>query len=153
MKIAHGKQVRDVRLERDAAVLDGERMGFRVLEDGAAGLLLEAEGRRHRIRAARQAGRVFVWCDGEVFEFLEARRTDRGGSERGDLLAPMPGRIRQTLVSEGEAVQRGQVLLILEAMKMEHAIRAPRDGTVSRLPHREGDLVETGTPLVVLAPV
>jgi biotin carboxyl carrier protein len=153
MKIARGEQVRDVRLERDAAVLDGDRLGFRIVEDGAAGLLLEAEGKRHRIRAARQGDRVFVWCDGQVFEFLEARRADRAGSERGDLLAPMPGRIRQTLVSEGEAVQRGQVLLILEAMKMEHAIRAPRDGTVNRLPHREGDLVEAGTPLVVLASV
>ncbi len=94
---------------------------------------------------------MFVWCDGEVFEFQQARRTGRAGAEDGDLLAPMPGRIRQTLVAEGESVQRGQVLLILEAMKMEHAIRAPRDGTVSRLPHRAGDLVDTGTPLVVLA--
>jgi 3-methylcrotonyl-CoA carboxylase alpha subunit len=151
MKVAHGDQVRDVRLERDAAVLDGQRVGVRVLEDGAAGWILEADGKRCRIQAARQGDRAFVWCDGEVFEFVEWRRVARTGSEGGDLLAPMPGRIRQTLVSEGETVVRGQVLLILEAMKMEHAIRAPRDGTVNRLPHRVGDLVETGTPLVVLA--
>lgn len=151
MKVRHHDQVREVRVERDALVLDGERLPFRILDDGAGGTLLEVEGCRHRIRSARQADRVFVWCDGDVFEFHLARRAARGGAEDGDLLAPMPGRIRQSLVAEGESVHRGQVLLILEAMKMEHAIRAPRDGTVSRLPHRAGDLVDTGTPLVVLA--
>jgi acetyl/propionyl-CoA carboxylase alpha subunit len=148
VRIASGERVREVRFERGAAALDGERVEFRVADDGAAGELLELEGRRHRIRVARQGDRAFVWCDGEAYEFTRARAADRAGAERGDLLAPMPGRIRKTFVSEGEAVQRGQVLLVLEAMKMEHAIRAPRDGTVRHLPHREGDLVETGTPLV-----
>jgi 3-methylcrotonyl-CoA carboxylase alpha subunit len=59
----------------------------------------------------------------------------------------MPGRIRKTLVEPGDSVERGQVVLVLEAMKMEHAIRAPRDGTVTRLDHAEGDLVEAGTVL------
>jgi len=151
MKIARGERVRDVRLEAGAAVLDGERVEVRSAEDGPAGLSLEVGGEPHRIRAARRGDRAFIWCDGEVFEFCRARPADRGGSERADLRAPMPGRIRQTLVSVGEAVRRGQVLLILEAMKMEHAIRSPRDATVHRLPHREGDLVETGAPLVELA--
>jgi 3-methylcrotonyl-CoA carboxylase alpha subunit len=59
----------------------------------------------------------------------------------------MPGRIRKTLVRRGDPVERGQVVLVLEAMKMEHAIRAPRDGIVTRLDHVEGDLVEAGTAL------
>jgi 3-methylcrotonyl-CoA carboxylase alpha subunit len=59
----------------------------------------------------------------------------------------MPGRIRKTLVRRGDEVARGQVVLILEAMKMEHAIRAPQDGVVTRLEHREGDLVEAGAVL------
>ena len=66
----------------------------------------------------------------------------------GGLISPMPGRVRRILVAEGDAVTRGQVLLILEAMKMEHAIRAARDGRVVRLAFREGDLVEAGVPLV-----
>ena len=151
MRIASGDRVRDVRLEPRAVSLDGERFEFRVADDGAAGEILEIEGRRHRIRVARRGDLVFVWCDGEVYEFMTVRSTGRPRTEAGDLLAPMPGRIRQTCVSEGEAVRAGQLLLILEAMKMEHAIRAPRDGTVRRLPHREGDLVETGTPLVEIA--
>jgi 3-methylcrotonyl-CoA carboxylase alpha subunit len=151
LRITSGDRVRDVRLEPRAVSLDGERLEFRVAADGAAGEILEIEGRRHRIRVARRGDLVFVWCDGEVYEFTPVRSTGRTRTEGGDLLAPMPGRIRQTCVSEGEAVRAGQLLLILEAMKMEHAIRAPRDGTVRRLPHREGDLVETGTPLVEIA--
>lgn len=150
MRISCAERVRDVRLRRGAATLDGERVEFRLDSEGASGALLETGGRRHRIRAARQGDRVFVWCDGEIYEFSRARPADRAGADRGDLLAPMPGRIRKIFVSEGQAVQRGRVLLILEAMKMEHAIRAPRDGTVRRLPHAEGDLVETGAPLVEL---
>ncbi|MGE5277341.1 MAG: acetyl-CoA carboxylase biotin carboxyl carrier protein subunit [Acidobacteriota bacterium] len=149
MKISSGERVREVRLERDAAVLDGERVAFRVCGNGAAGEVIETGGRRHRVRAAGQGDRVFVWCDGQVYEFTRARGSDRG-ADRGDLRAPMPGRIRKNFVSAGEAVKRGQVLLILEAMKMEHAIRSPRDGAVRRLPHAEGDLVEAGTVLVEL---
>jgi biotin carboxyl carrier protein len=148
LRISSGNRVRDVRLEPRAVSLDGERLEFRVADDGAAGEILEIEGRRHRIRVARRGDLAFVWCDGEVYEFTLVRSTGRTRTEAADLLAPMPGRIRQTCVSEGDAVRAGQLLLILEAMKMEHAIRSPRDGTVRRLPHREGDLVETGTPLV-----
>ena len=151
MKIVCGERAREVRLERDTAVLDGERLAYRIVEDGAAGERLEVGDRRHRIRVARRRDRVFVWCEGEVYEFAPARAAERPPGDRGDLLAPMPGRIRAVYVSENGAVRRGDVLLILEAMKMEHAIRAPRDGTVRHLPHREGDLVETGTPLVELA--
>jgi 3-methylcrotonyl-CoA carboxylase alpha subunit len=60
----------------------------------------------------------------------------------------MPGRIRRAFVAPGERVEKGQVLMVLEAMKMEHAIRAPREGVVSRLPHAEGELVEAGVVLV-----
>jgi len=149
LRISSGERVRDVRLEREEAVLDGERVGFRIHENGAAGDVIETGGRRHRVRAVRGGDRVFVWCDGQVYEFGRARGPDRG-ADRGDLRAPMPGRIRKNFVSAGEAVKRGQVLLILEAMKMEHAIRAPRDGAVRRVPHAEGDLVEAGTVLVEL---
>jgi 3-methylcrotonyl-CoA carboxylase alpha subunit len=63
----------------------------------------------------------------------------------------MPGRVRKTLVRRGEAVAKGQVVLVLEAMKMEHAIRAPQDGVVTRLELHEGDLVEAGTVLAEIS--
>ena len=70
-----------------------------------------------------------------------------GGEHGGDLLAPMPGRVRKVSVAAGDRVERGMVLIVLEAMKMEHAIRAPKDGTLRRLLVKEGDLVDAGVEL------
>jgi 3-methylcrotonyl-CoA carboxylase alpha subunit len=148
VKLESGGRVREVRLEREAARLDGETVPFRIAEEGAGGEILEVAGRRHRVRTGRQGNRAFVWCDGEAFEFDRARPAERRGPERGDLLAPMPGRVRRVFVEEGQSVARGDLLLLLEAMKMEHGIRSPRDGAVRRILHREGELVEAGAALV-----
>src|SRR6185295_18978593 len=97
-------------------------------------------------------GRALVWCAGGAHEFRRAagRAAARSaaGHDSGDLLAPMPGRVRRVVAAVGERVSKGDVLLILEAMKMEHAIRAPRDGVVARIFHGEGELVESGAILV-----
>jgi 3-methylcrotonyl-CoA carboxylase alpha subunit len=71
----------------------------------------------------------------------------------GRLSAPMPGRVIQLFVTAGETVRRGQPLLVIEAMKMEHTIAAPRDGTVAAVPYAVGDLVEEGAELIQLAAV
>ena len=68
----------------------------------------------------------------------------------GRLTAPMPGRIVQVLVRDGE-VRRGETLLVLEAMKMEHSVTAPGDGIVERVNYGVGDLVEEGAELITLA--
>lgn len=65
--------------------------------------------------------------------------------------SPMPGNILKILVQPGQQVKEGQVLLILEAMKMENEVVAPRGGTVAQIAVDKGAVVETGTPLVVLA--
>lgn len=65
--------------------------------------------------------------------------------------APLPGTILQVRVAAGEAVKAGQVLVILEAMKMENEIVAPRDGTVAQVVTSKGSTVETGSPLLTLA--
>ena len=60
----------------------------------------------------------------------------------------MPGRIVATHVAEGDTVQAGDALLVLEGMKMEYTLSAPVGGVISRLYFREGDMVEADTPLV-----
>ena len=64
--------------------------------------------------------------------------------------APMPGKILGVKASAGQAVKRGQVLLILEAMKMENEIVAPQDGTVASINVAVGDSVEPGATLATL---
>ena len=66
----------------------------------------------------------------------------------GDMHAPMPGKVLQVLVEPGHAVEEGQPLLVLEAMKMENVIKAIATGTVSEVPVHEGDAVEKGSLLV-----
>jgi propionyl-CoA carboxylase alpha chain len=68
----------------------------------------------------------------------------------GSLLAPMPGAVTRVDVEIGAAVAKGDTLVVLEAMKMEHAIRATQDGTVSEVRVRAGDQVDTGAVLVVV---
>lgn len=65
--------------------------------------------------------------------------------------APMPGNILDVKVSNGAAVKAGQVLVILEAMKMENEIVAPQDGTVASINVNKGDTVEAGQTIVTLA--
>ncbi|MBR5539761.1 MAG: biotin/lipoyl-binding protein [Clostridia bacterium] len=66
------------------------------------------------------------------------------------ILAPMPGTIVNIVVSAGQAVKSGEVLLVLEAMKMENEIMAPRDGVVAGVHVNKGDSVDSGALLVSL---
>ena len=64
--------------------------------------------------------------------------------------APMPGNILKVNVNAGDKVKEGQVLVVLEAMKMENEIMAPKDGTVTQVVVSKGSTVDTGAPLVVI---
>ena len=64
--------------------------------------------------------------------------------------APMPGNILKVNVQNGQAVKAGEVLVVLEAMKMENEIMAPKDGTVTQVLVSKGSTVDTGAPLVVI---
>jgi 3-methylcrotonyl-CoA carboxylase alpha subunit len=70
------------------------------------------------------------------------------GAPEGQLSAPMPGKVIALLVEAGARVRKGQPMLVMEAMKMEHTIAAPADGTVQRLPFAIGDQVAEGALLV-----
>jgi biotin carboxyl carrier protein len=85
-----------------------------------------------------------------------AKAARRGAGERGaaggatNIVAPMPGRIVKVLVKTDETVSARQPLVVVEAMKMENELRAPRGGTVAEVRVREGSSVEANTVLVVL---
>ena len=76
------------------------------------------------------------------FEFTPELAAAKGREADGRLIAPMAGRIVAVRAKAGEAVGKGQVLVILEAMKMEHEIKAPADGTVEEIGVAEGEQVE-----------
>ncbi len=70
----------------------------------------------------------------------------------GGLIAPMPGKVLSLLVAEGDEVSEGQMLVVLEAMKMEHHISAPMAGTVSSVLIAEGQQLENGQLLLTIEP-
>ena len=78
-----------------------------------------------------------------------AHAGDHAGEE-GRLTAPMPGKLIALLAAKGEIVKKGQALAVMEAMKMEHTITAPRDGVVEELLHAVGDQVAEGGELLRL---
>ncbi|SBW22867.1 hypothetical protein FDG2_3237 [Candidatus Protofrankia californiensis] len=83
----------------------------------------------------------------EVPRFVEPGASVAAGS----LIAPMPGTVVRVAVEEGEAVTAGDVVLVLEAMKMEHTVTAPQDGVVVEINARQGQTVDGGYVLAVLA--
>jgi len=94
--------------------------------------------------------RVVVFREGQAFEFaLGSRGTGTShGLHDGEIEAPMPGKVTAVEVAAGDKVAKGQRLLTLEAMKMEHSLTAPFDGTVAELSAAQGQQVTEGQLLL-----
>jgi len=120
------------------------------LDDAALSIRLDE--RMYRARALRDGGDWHVFA-GSDYRRLTLRHGLSGQDEEargGSLAAPMPGRIVQVMSRPGEAVKKGQALLILEAMKMEHTVTAPADGIVKEIHFAAGEQVLEGAELVTL---
>ena len=113
------------------------------------------DGQRSRMAyAAGPPDARWVFLDGRVFLIDAAprgpgRRTSRRDDE-GALAAPMPATVVKITVEPGQRVSKGDVLIMLEAMKMELPIKAPRDAVVRSIACRNGELVQPGIPLLEL---
>jgi biotin carboxyl carrier protein len=153
------EQVFDYRVETQGETvrvnLDGDEIELAVTtKDAQEGWCRTSDGNLHSFCWTWVENSLRLWVDGNVFiyENVESRRQVNRESTGlgGDIVAPMPGRVVQVLVQVGDAVQRGQTLIILESMKMELEIAAPRDGVVKRIPVEPGAQVDKGMRLVEL---
>jgi 3-methylcrotonyl-CoA carboxylase alpha subunit len=97
--------------------------------------------------------RSWVFYDGRVYilETFKGRQAGREQLISNTLSAPMPATVRTVLVKVGDEVKEGQTLVVLEAMKMELALRAHKPGRVTEIRCTPGELVEPGVPLVELS--
>lgn len=146
-----------VRLERSAQGFTAAIGDQTYLLDAQAltngGWLLAQDGQHHTpVWTAAQGQHRFVQVGDQAFTLERVdnrpnRRKSKTGSG-GDLTAQMPGQVIEVLVAEGQTVERGQPLVLLEAMKMEIRIAAPADGVVKRLLVERGAVVERGQALV-----
>ena len=103
------------------------------------------DGRKVETHVSADGKRRWVSFGGQTWMLEKSSGVARGGGggiASGRLLAPMPGQVRAVNVAEGETVEQGQTLLVLEAMKMEIRIQSPMEGVVARLAVVEGQTVE-----------
>ena len=118
-------------------------------------LLADIDGSRQRLHAIRRGETLYLHWHGElhaITRFDPIAAAEASHAQQGGLSAPMNGSIVRVLVEPGQAVEAGTALVVLEAMKMEHSIRAPEAGTVKALYCREGEMVSEGAVLVELEP-
>jgi biotin carboxyl carrier protein len=95
----------------------------------------------------------YVFVDGDVFkvkpvELTGIKKTKK--KEGGDLSSPISGKVVSVKVKKGDSVKKGDVLLVIEAMKMEYLIRAPFDGKVEKVNFKDKDQIEIGQKTVEL---
>ena len=116
---------------------------------------LLVDGRPVSAYVSSDGAKRWVTVNGRTYQLTKQSDSRRGGTghhhTEGELTAPMPGQVRAVNVGEGDAVTKGQTLIVLEAMKMEMKIQAPSDGTVSKLFVKQGETVEREQMLIEIA--
>jgi len=137
---------------RFRVVVDGAALELEVeaLGGGAYRLLQAASTTLARVTAAGVRRFVRIGALDFVLERAAAGATRARAQATGGLESPMPGLVTRVMVQVGESVKRGQPLVAVEAMKMEHVLRAPRDGKVRTLRAASGEMVSPGVALVEL---
>ena len=160
--LAHGDRTVTVRYEarRDGRFVLG---GAEDPDGGSAcvhrwtptGIDAEVNGRRATARVTRDGDRLYVQAPGGTVAFDVVPRFVAPGAAAatGGLVAPMPGIVLDVRCAPGDVVDARQTLVVLEAMKMEHHVRAPADGVVVDVRVTKGQHVENGAVLLVLEPV
>jgi len=114
-------------------------------------LLLRLDGRAFKARAVRDGEYWHVLCEGDYRRFaLAPLAVEDDSAGAGSLAAPMSGKVVKVLTQMGAKVAKGDPLLILEAMKMEHTIAAPKDGVVKEIHYSAGEQVPEGAELITL---
>jgi biotin carboxyl carrier protein len=142
-----------VELRADAVVAGGRALAVQPLGGGMI-RIGDDPGAAGWTAAAGDARWVFLDGQVHVFTIPSARRAggrrSRGGAHHGSLAAPMPATVRQVQVAPGDRVTRGDVLIVLEAMKMELPVRATADGRVEAVHCAVGDMVQPGQELIAI---
>jgi biotin carboxyl carrier protein len=112
---------------------------------------LNVDGKLHKCCVARDGAQRHVFFDSQVFRLAKVEQMadpKQFAKMSGDIKSPISGKVVVVKVAEGDAVDANQVLLVIEAMKMEYQIKAPFKGTVAKVHHKVLDQVDIGAKLV-----
>ncbi|MFN7210123.1 MAG: biotin/lipoyl-containing protein [Aggregatilineales bacterium] len=152
----------EIELDKDGRlIINGEarQVDFQHISEALYSALIDHKSVEALVE--RHEGRYQVLIEGELYdvEVLDERQqrlmsaSSGFGAAQGEITirSPMPGLIIAVRVGEGEAVRKGQPLVVLESMKMENDIKAPRDGKVERIHVEKGQTVEQNKALITLS--
>ncbi|MBM3557704.1 MAG: 3-methylcrotonyl-CoA carboxylase, partial [Alphaproteobacteria bacterium] len=136
--------------------LPGGKIAARGDRDPSGGIAVDLNGRRVAGRVAIDGRNMTVSLADRAWRFQLEDPLDVAGADEaaaGDaVVAPMTGKIVKVLVRPGEQVSRGQALLVLEAMKMEHTLTAKADRSIANVSVREGEQIEEGSVMIAFGP-
>jgi len=152
--VERDEQPGHVRVLTGAVEIDGLALPLEDSAVDAAGVSFRLDGQMVHAAVVVSDDAVYVMRQGDTERFrlprldVTALAESAGGAEQ--IVAPMPGQVIAVSVRPGDSVSAGQVLLVIEAMKMEHSVTAPRAGTVAAVSCAEGDRVDDGVELITL---
>lgn len=150
-------------------IIDDEIVDVNILEEGASFILFEFEGEEYSVALSNfHEGKMVLNLKGKNHEVImsdsdyvvegeefkiEAPKRTRGkvkSHDSGQMKSPMPGKILKIFVNVGDAVEAGTPILVMEAMKMEHTIKASKNGVIEKIFFKEGEQIAGGVELVKL---
>ncbi len=144
----------DVAYRWDGAMIAFEQPAARLVEGARTGeVRLDVEGVSYRFRVIRAGEQVWVSSvfGSVMLELIDRLPAPQEAAKSGSLIAPMPGSVIKVAVDAGDQVTAGQVVLVLEAMKMEHQVLAPADGVLTEVRVSRGTQVHAGDVLAVVS--
>jgi propionyl-CoA carboxylase alpha chain len=154
--LAHAERTLEItyRSQRDGSFAVGDQGRAIVHHRTERDIDVEVDGRRATVRITRAGDRIYVQSVRGTVDFDVLPRFEVPGAEiaAGGLSAPMPGTVLDVRVAVGDHVAAGTVVVVMEAMKMEHHISAPDDGVVAEIFVTAGEQVHNGTALLVIEP-
>ena len=129
----------------------GERvLSFRLLEPN----LIDIDGKRHRFYVLNKGNEYTVWFNGHTYRLERAGKGHlthaAAAAASGEIIALMPGKVLRIEVKVGDAVEEKQTVAIMESMKMESALQAPKAGRVVKIGCQAGQVVDMGEVLMVI---
>tara|TARA_B100001996_G_C18661093_1_gene593122 strand:- start:1599 stop:2057 length:459 start_codon:yes stop_codon:yes gene_type:complete len=139
----------EVTVARDSDKWHLDDLECQIMDDGR--LKLTINGAIKFAHSAKVGDVWWVHLDGHVFCIEKTEPGSNSDDSEGGMVAPMPGKILEVLVEQGQSVASGDLLLVMEAMKMEHRIVANVDGVIAMMNLQEGDQVQQGDVLVEIS--
>lgn len=151
--IKHQDQVVEVKsLGADQFEIDGDTLQCEFQPIDSHHLLMRQGHQQSSVYVHQQGQQVQIWYQGEYYDLQKLSRKASANdlAHSGSVMAPLTGKVIQLVVAAGQTVKKGDVLVILESMKMETALTAPFDAQIQSVHCQAGDQISNGQLLVEL---